>query len=83
MNMEDSFPGNSLTFRTGVLICLFGVRNFVIRNLGSDIPMSPKIYLKKLVIVLGGLRKLLDISTPVPNFKESTPPPPPPWRFPY
>ena len=32
MNMEDSFPGNSLTFRTGVLICEFGVRNFEMSN---------------------------------------------------
>ena len=32
MNMEDSFTGNSLTFRTGVLICLSGVRNFEMPN---------------------------------------------------
>ena len=32
MNMEDSFPGNSLTFTTGVLICLFGVQNFEMSN---------------------------------------------------
>ena len=46
MNMEDSFPGNSLTFRTGVLICLFGSEILRSNYLGSDIPMSPKIYLK-------------------------------------